>query len=32
MNADQDLLRVINGSGFPLQIAVQHLVERSEAG
>lgn len=28
MSADDDLLRVINGSGFPLQIAVQHLVEQ----
>lgn len=32
MNADQELLRVINGSGFPLQIAVQHLVENHGAG
>lgn len=32
MNADQDLLRVINGSGFPLQIAVQHLVEQGDVG
>jgi hypothetical protein len=31
MNADHDLLRVINGSGFPLQIAVQHLVEQGGA-
>lgn len=32
MNADQELLRVINASGFPLQIAVQHLVEQHGAG
>jgi hypothetical protein len=32
MNADEDLLRVINGSGFPLQIAVQHLVEQGKVG
>jgi hypothetical protein len=32
MNANQDLLRVINGSGFPLQIAVQHLIEQNGAG
>jgi hypothetical protein len=32
MNVDQDLLRVINGSGFPLQIAVQHLVEQGGVG
>lgn len=28
MTTDQELLRVINGSGFPLQIAVQHVVEQ----
>src|SRR5262245_35130691 len=32
MSAEQELLRVINGSGFPLQIAVQHLVEQNGAG
>lgn len=29
MNDDQDLLKWVNSSGFPLQIAVQHLVEQS---
>lgn len=28
MTTDSELLRVINGSGFPLQIAVQHVVEQ----
>jgi hypothetical protein len=28
MTADQDLLRAINGSGFPLQIALQQAVEQ----
>jgi hypothetical protein len=28
MSTDDDLLRVINGSGFPLQIAVQYLAEQ----
>lgn len=32
MTADPDLLRVINGSGFPLQIAVQHIVEKGGFG
>lgn len=32
MSADEELLRVINGSGFPLQIAVQHVVEQNGAG
>lgn len=32
MTANQELLRVVNGSGFPLQMAVQHLVEQGGSG
>ena len=32
MTADQEMLRVINGSGFPLQVAIQHLVEGEATG
>lgn len=32
MSDNQELLRVVNGSGFPLQVAIQHLVEQGNTG
>lgn len=32
MNTPEQLLSVINGSGFPLQIAAQHIVEENHVG
>lgn len=32
MNANHDLLKVINGSGFPLQIALQSVVDNANTG